>query len=180
MDIRNSGKYIFLGGTRSGKSCLAEQWIATRHSETRYVATAPKAWIKTDPDFARRVADHQRRRGANWQTVELGSSEDIYGLIENAEIPTVVDSVGGWLAHDIDFVPDLERLKAVILKCGVPLSFVAEEAGLSVHPETQVARRYVDLLGQTNQLIADCVDRVFFVAAGRVTELFSPAFLGDK
>ncbi|NNN19717.1 MAG: adenosylcobinamide kinase/adenosylcobinamide phosphate guanyltransferase [Acidimicrobiaceae bacterium] len=179
MDIRNSGKYIFLGGTRSGKSYLAEQAIATRHSQICYVATAPRAWISSDPDFAARVAEHQKRRGANWQTLELARPEDLYELIEKAQIPTLVDSVGGWIAHDDVFVPDFGRLEAAIRSCRAPLSFVAEEAGLAVHPKSQAARRYVDLLGQTNQAIAKCVDRVFFVAAGTATELFTPKFMEE-
>ena len=179
MDIRNSGKYIFLGGTRSGKSLVAEQAIASGHSEICYLATAPRAWALSDPDFAARVAGHQERRGANWRSVELDAAGDIYDLIENADIPTLVDSVGGWLAHDVDFVPDFIRLEQAIRRCSVPLSFVAEEAGLSVHPESKAARRYVDLLGQANQAISSCVDRVFFVAAGRVAELFSPIYLGE-
>ncbi|MDA8081805.1 MAG: bifunctional adenosylcobinamide kinase/adenosylcobinamide-phosphate guanylyltransferase [Actinomycetota bacterium] len=179
MDIKNSGKYIFLGGTRSGKSLLAENTIATGHSEICYVATAPRAWVMSDADFAARVAGHQARRGANWRTVELDVPGDLYDLIENAEIPTLVDSVGGWVAHDIDFIPDFLRLERAIRRCNVPLSFVAEEAGLSVHPQSAAVRRYVDLLGQANQTIANCVDRVFFVAAGRVIELFSLIFAGE-
>ncbi|MDE3077840.1 MAG: bifunctional adenosylcobinamide kinase/adenosylcobinamide-phosphate guanylyltransferase [Chloroflexota bacterium] len=179
MDIINSGKYLFLGGARSGKSYLAEQAIASRHPEICYVATSPRAWALADPDFAGRIVNHQRRRGANWQTVELDDPEKLYDLIENAAVPTLVDSVGGWLASDIDFVPDLARLKAAILSCPTYLSFVAEEAGLSVHAESLVARTYVDLLGQTNQAISKAVDRVFFVAAGRATELYTLDFLTE-
>ncbi len=179
VDIINSGKYLFLGGARSGKSYLAEQAIASRHPEICYVATAPRAWALADPDFADRIANHQKRRGANWQSVELDDPEELYDLIENAAVPMLVDSVGGWLASDIDFAPDLARLEAAILSCPTSLSFVAEEAGLSVHAESQVARRYVDLLGQTNQAISKTVDRVFFVAAGRATELYPLAFLAE-
>ena len=171
---------MFLGGTRSGKSLLAEQTIATGHSQICYVATAPRAWALSDSDFAARVAGHQARRGANWRSVELDVPGDLYDLIEKADIPTLVDSIGGWVAHDIDFVPDYMRLERAIRRCSVPLSFVAEEAGLSTHPESKVARRYVDLLGQVNQTIANCVDRVFFVAAGRAIELSSPIFSGES
>ncbi len=181
MDINSSGKFIFLGGARSGKSQMAELAIAKGHPAICYLATAPRAWSEADPDFAARVRQHQERRGSNWHSVELAAPGDLYGFIERAELPTLVDSVGGWIAGDPNFLPDLERLQAAIRDCQVPLSFVAEEVGLSVHPVSDAGRRYVELLGRTNQAIAGCVDRAFLVVAGRLTELYSPTYLeGQK
>ncbi|MDA8270672.1 MAG: bifunctional adenosylcobinamide kinase/adenosylcobinamide-phosphate guanylyltransferase [Actinomycetota bacterium] len=181
MDINSSGKFIFLGGARSGKSQIAELAIAKRHPAICYLATAPRAWSVADADFAARLVQHQARRGSNWQSVELAAPGDLYEFIERAELPTLIDSVGGWLAGDPDFQPDLKRLQAAIRNCPSPLSFVAEEVGLSVHPVSDAGRRYVELLGRTNQAIAGCVDRAFFVVAGRLTELYSPTFFeGQK
>ena len=58
---------LVLGGTRSGKSELAERLAAEPGRPVRYLATAPSG---PDGDAARIVA-HQQRRPADWETVEL-------------------------------------------------------------------------------------------------------------
>lgn len=180
MDINNSGKYIFLGGTRSGKSLIAEQVISLGRDAVCYLATAPRKWTESDSEFKVRVAEHQLRRGASWQTVELSAPGDLYGFISNAKIPTVIDSIGSWIASEVNFRPDPLRLIEAIEDCRAPLSFVAEEAGMSIHPAQEVARAYIDALGEINQAIASIVDRAFLVVAGRITELFVPHFVGDE
>lgn len=180
MDIKNSGKYIFLGGTRSGKSLLAEKAISFGRDVVCYVATAPCQWVVSDPEFKVRVAEHQLRRGASWVTIELDDPEDLYEVIASSKTPTVIDSVGTWLASNVDFVPDTLRLIEAIEECVAPLSFVAEEAGMSIHPSQAVTRAYIDMLGEVNQAISLSVDRAFLVVAGRAMELVRPQFRGDE
>jgi adenosyl cobinamide kinase/adenosyl cobinamide phosphate guanylyltransferase len=43
--------------------------------------------------------------------------------------------------------------------------------GLSVHPETDVGRRFRDELGLLNQRLADVCDDVLLVVAGRILSL---------
>lgn len=171
MDINSSGKYLFLGGTRSGKSRLAEEIVAGNQGDKCYLATAPRLWIEGDTDFANRVSQHRQRRGSDWTTVELLKPEELYQLVEGAKVPTLLDSIGGWIAGSPGFVPDLARLEQAIRRCNVSFSFVGEEVGLSVHPESAITRNYVDLVGRVNEVIARCVDRVFLVVAGRMLEL---------
>lgn len=61
---------LFMGGTRSGKSILAEQ-LALQHSEyykgqVLYVATATPC----DASMRERISRHQQRRPASWNTLE--------------------------------------------------------------------------------------------------------------
>lgn len=174
MDIKFTGKCIFLGGTRSGKSELAEAFLARDYSSMCYIATAPKKWIADDPDFRNRVERHRKARGNRWSLLELGSARDLYSALEEANLPTLVDSVGTWLASEIEFVPDLERLSNAIGICKSPLVFVSEEVGLSVHPGSTGSRQFIDQLGVVNQTISRAVDLAFLVVAGRVLELGPP------
>lgn len=178
MDISGSGKYIFLGGTRSGKSYLAEQAIATGKSRLCYLATAPTSWVEHDADFAIRVREHRLRRTERWQVIELVRPEDLYDLVLEAKLPTLIDSVGTWLASSRDFQPDLERLAFSIKSSMASLIFVAEETGLGIHAMNESSRRYIDTLGTVNRIISEVVDRTFFVAAGKAVELVKPSFYG--
>ncbi len=171
MDIKSSGKYAFLGGTSSGKSALAEQLVAASGPDICYLATAPATWSNGDPEFASRVARHKERRGDRWRLIELLEPDALYDLILNAEMPTVIDSVGAWLAFDDRFEPDLDRLESAISRSKVPLSFVAEESSLGVLPMNTVARDFVDRLGAVNQRIVKSVDRSFLVVAGGLLEV---------
>ena len=48
---------------------------------------------------------------------------------------------------------------------------VSEEVGLSVHPTTEVGRRFVDVLGELNRRVAEIADDVLLVVAGRALRL---------
>lgn len=172
MDINYSGKVMFLGGTRSGKSRLAEQVLVGKYSSLSYLATAPRKWLVADENFRAKVQAHRSRRSANWELTELESPDQLYQVLASAVHPTLIDSVGTWIASIEGFVPDLDLLERAIRATRVPLVFVSEEVGLSVHPTDAVSREFVDALGLVNQRIASCVDQVFLVVAGRVMEMF--------
>ena len=46
--------------------------------------------------------------------------------------------------------------------------------GLGVHPETELGRRYRDLLGRVNQRVVVAADRALFMVAGRALPLSDP------
>jgi len=57
---------LFVGGTRSGKSGMAQRWAEAVAPQRLYLATC---WAE-DEEMARRVARHQDMRGAGWQCIE--------------------------------------------------------------------------------------------------------------
>lgn len=57
---------FFVGGTRSGKSGMAQRWAEAVAPQRLYLATC---WAE-DEEMARRVARHQDMRGAGWQCLE--------------------------------------------------------------------------------------------------------------
>ena len=157
---------LVLGGARSGKSAIAEALAGELGDDVVYLATA----VVTDSEFAARVDRHRERRPATWSTDECGAALPA-ALRRHAGRPVLVDSIGAWVAATPDFKVDLTALVEALSLRTAATVLVAEEAGLGVHPESEVGRRWRDAVGETNQALALAADAVVFVLAGRVMRL---------
>lgn len=157
---------LVLGGTRSGKSALAERLVSGLGPAVTYVATA----VVEDDDMAERVARHRARRPASWSTVEAG--RDLAGALRRCpDGPLLVDSLGTWVAATPDLCVDADGLCDALRSRTGPTVVVSEEVGLGVHPPTDVGRRFVDVLATLNQRVAAVADEALLVVAGRVLPL---------
>jgi len=154
-----------LGGTRSGKSDLAEQWAGRLAPEVTYLATG---W-NSDPAMAERITLHQQRRPARWRTLEVGA--ELPAALRTVTGTVLVDSLGTWLARHDDFVADVDELCRALVERDGDSVVVSDEVGLSVHPETLVGVRFRDALGSVNRAVADVADRAVLVVAGRALPL---------
>lgn len=152
---------LLVGGTRSGKSELAEKLAASWDEAATYVATGQS----TDPDMAARIAAHQARRPPAWSTVEAGT--DLPDVLRALAGPALVDSLGTWVAAFPDLDPDPTALCAALQDRTADTIVVSEEVGLGVHAPTPAGRRFADALGELNRAVADISDRAFLVIAGR-------------
>jgi adenosyl cobinamide kinase/adenosyl cobinamide phosphate guanylyltransferase len=156
---------LVLGGSASGKSSLAERLVAEHGDDVVYVATG----IATDDDMAARIAAHKLRRPPQWHTVE---TDDLPATVRGLPpAPVLIDSLGTWVAHTLDFVVDVDALCDALVARTAPTIVVSDEVGLGVHPETEVGRRFRDALGEVNRRVADVATEVLFVVAGRVVRL---------
>ena len=162
---------LVLGGTRSGKSTVAERLAAKLASSddgtVTYVATASV----TDEEMARRVAAHRARRPTTWRTVELASSAELPAVLAQLDGSVLVDSLGTWVASAPDLDVDAQALVHALKVRSGSTVLVSEEVGLAVHPATAVGRAFVDALGHLNQTVAAMAERVLLVVAGRALEL---------
>lgn len=159
---------LVLGGARSGKSDLAEKWVARLPGPVTYVATG---WA-ADDDMADRIDRHRRRRPATWRTLEAGP--DLVGALAGPDGPTgsvLVDALGTWVAAHRDFAVDVDALCGVLRGRGGDTVVVSDEVGLGVHPPTELGNRFRDVLGTVNQAVAAVADEVVLVVAGRVLRL---------
>ncbi len=154
---------LVLGGARSGKSDLAERLVGP--GPVTVVVTG----IATDDDMAARIAAHRARRPEHWDTIEAGA--DLPAAIARAEGPALVDSLGTWVSAFAELDPPIEELVAALAARTGPTVLVSDEVGLGVHPETEVGRRFRDVLGTLNRAVADVADEVLLVVAGRALPL---------
>ncbi len=161
------GKSILItGGARSGKSTLAERWTLEAGQRPIYIATCRVR----DDEMAARVAEHQARRGAEWQTIV----EPIH-VVEALERtdgqgPRLVDCLTLWLSNlmedDMDPEAEAARLAKAIVAQSSPVVIVTNEVGLGIVPENALARRFRDAQGRLNQTIAEVAGEVYLAVSG--------------
>ncbi len=160
---------LVIGGTRSGKSAVAERLAArTGDPVTVLAPTSPG----DDADLAARVRAHQARRPATWRTCECGAA--LPAALDAVTGSALVDSLGAWVATSPDLTVDVPGLLAALHRRPALTVVVTEEVGLSVHPATEAGRRFADVLGQLNRAVADAADQTLLVVAGRVLSLAAP------
>lgn len=163
---------LVLGGTRSGKSAVAERLAAAAPPPVAYVATA-----RLDPgdaDHAARIAQHRARRPPGWQTVECPDPADLAEILRRTRGTVLVDSLGTWVTGHPDLDPEPAALVDALRARSGATILVSEEVGLAPHAPTELGRRFADALGAVNQRVADVADRVLLVVAGRAVELPPP------
>lgn len=176
---------LILGGSRSGKSRLAEQrahdWQQVPARRVAYVATAEAG----DNEMAARISRHRERRPIDWATVEVHLNLAAALRREAAgDRLLVVDCLTLWLSN-LFFAgvaaAQVERGEAVNcpqmtgeiealakLLPGLPgeIVLVSNEIGCGVMPANALARAFADQQGWLNQRLATLAGRVTLVAAG--------------
>lgn len=172
---------LIIGGARSGKSQLAEQRARESGLRVTYIATAESR----DGEMARRIAQHRKRRPAEWGLVE--SPLDLADTLRLHAAPNtclLVDCLTLWLSNllfageaarqaeageKVD-CPRLSEEQAALIDVlpALPgrLILVSNEVGWGLVPMAAVSRLFTDEQGRLNQRVATVCERVTLVAAG--------------
>jgi adenosylcobinamide kinase/adenosylcobinamide-phosphate guanylyltransferase len=157
---------LVIGGARSGKSRHAERLIAEHQPPWIYLATAEGL----DDEMGERIAQHRARRDERWQSMEAPHA--LADVIREApgDRPLLLDCVTLWLSNRLLAAADLEQEIATLCdvlgaRSGATI-VVSNEVGSGIVPENALARRFRDLAGVANQLLAARADRVELIAAG--------------
>jgi len=157
---------LVLGGARSGKSRFAESLVAG-HGPGIYLATATAG----DEEMMARIAEHRRRRGANWETVEepLALADALFRHAA-PERAVLVDCLTLWLSNlmaaERDVTRETEALVGNLKDLAGPVVLVSNEVGQGIVPPTPLGRAFRDHAGRLNQTVATAADRVVLVVAG--------------
>lgn len=164
-------RMIFItGGCRSGKSRYALDYANQHFSRKLYLATSEIL----DEEMARRVENHKRMRGPEWQTVEepLQIADKIRQYGDQTEI-ILLDCLTLWMSNllmksddDETIIAEVDRLIEAIRECQCTLLIVSNEVGMGIVPAESLSRRFRDLSGMTNQRIAEAAGTVIFMVSG--------------
>jgi adenosylcobinamide kinase/adenosylcobinamide-phosphate guanylyltransferase len=163
------GVSLILGGARSGKSHYAEI-LLEKFKSPIYLATAEACHADDkDGEMAARIAEHKKRRGSHWQTIEEPINL-INILNKNSNVPVMVDCMTLWLANIMSVGLVVEKELRALADClsaiNGPLVLVSNEVGQGIIPDNAMARSYVDNAGRMNQRLASCADQVVIMHAG--------------
>lgn len=166
-------KFTFiLGGARSGKSDFA-----LKRAESLNIQKKTPVFLATakilDMEMKKRIAAHKKKRSKGWRTVE--EPVNIEAEIKKAGKGTVllVDCLTLWLSNLLDAgLNDASILREArkAAKAGkaakADVIMVSNEVGMGLVPITEIGRRFRDLAGTVNRIMAEKADEVFYLAAG--------------
>jgi adenosylcobinamide kinase / adenosylcobinamide-phosphate guanylyltransferase len=164
---------LVLGGARSGKSQYAQSLVG--HRRAIYVATARR---DSDKEMRGRIEHHRGGRPHDWITIE--EPEAVPSVVRTAapiDAPVIVECVTLWLSnlfHRESHTParrQQEMLMAAVHELAQAshtrdVIAVSNEVGNGIVPATRVGRRFRDLQGWANQILAAEAASVVLVVAG--------------
>jgi adenosylcobinamide kinase/adenosylcobinamide-phosphate guanylyltransferase len=160
---------LITGGARSGKSRYAEERARQTGTRLLYIATAEAG----DEEMARRIAEHRKRRGTGWITLEEPVEVRRRLLEHRGEIDgAVVDCLTLWLSNLLArgderyAIGRVEEFAESVRELNFPLFLVTNEVGSGIVPDNPLARTFRDLAGWANQRLAQAADEVVLMVAG--------------
>lgn len=159
--------HLVTGGARSGKSSHAERLAHT---------------LGGDHEMRQRIDHHRAQRPGTWSTVELTqdvNASSITALLANAPTTTILmDCLAGLISTVVlERAPDDTAAQAEALAVAEAIAIsihttrktlivVTNEVGSGIVPATKLGRAYRDILGLTNQRLAQHADTVTLLTAG--------------
>lgn len=164
------------GGCRSGKSAYAQRLAESLPPTRLFVATCPIS----DDEIRERIEQHRRaRQDRDWETVEEQCDlADVFRR-HGCHRALLVDCVTLWINNllyhadcegrsfaEADVTEQCRQMLEAAEACLGTVIFVTNEVGLGVVPENPQARRYRDLIGRANQIIAARADTVTLLCCG--------------
>lgn len=161
--------HLITGGERSGKSSYAQKLALVLSDSPYYLATSRVL----DADFQKRIDRHVSDRSDQWTTIE---EDKFIGNLNIEEKVVVLDCITLWLTNwffDLNKEPEivLEKCKAELAKLfqqreKYTLYIITNEIGMGGHGATPLIRKFTELQGWVNQLIAKEADQVTLMVSG--------------
>ncbi len=167
---------LITGGSRSGKSDYALRTAEAQTGKRIFLATCPV----TDEEIARRIQKHREQRSnSNWETIE--EPVRIAEILRNTRECDVflLDCLTLWVSNlmyqasqngqeltEDEIATETEDLLTACAELNGTVMFVTNEVGSAIVPENPLARRYRDLVGRCNQIVASEADVVTMVICG--------------
>jgi len=185
---------LVTGGIRSGKSSFAQRLVQPYGDHVRYIATAEAK----DEEMEKRIGIHRQNRPKSWQTVEeplhlaklfYEDESDDSEKQTNQEVASLIDCITLWTSNlllqkgeqDEELWETEEGRKKVetmiddflhaLTVYRYPVIIVTNEVGWGGIEMSALGRVYQDILGWTNQKIANMADEVYLVVSGIPVQL---------
>lgn len=160
---------LILGGTRSGKSALAQRRAQASGLPVTYIATATAG----DDEMSARIRRHQLERPVEWALIEEPIA--LAEALRQSAAPDrclLVDCLTLWLSNLLGFANEpefqYERQALLDLLPQLPghIILVSNEVNMGVVPMGELSRRFCDEAGWLHQALAQQCQRVTLTVAG--------------
>lgn len=161
---------LILGGARSGKSRYAVELAKKFKKRVVFIATA----TSFDREMKRRIRLHRISRPRHWKLIEEGRDiSSVLSKLKGKYEVVLIDCLGLLISNflvsnlkDKKIEIRIKKLIDTILKLNLTTILVSNEVGSGIVPDNHLARRFRDLLGLSNQMLAKEADEVIFIQAG--------------
>ena len=171
MKLTNMKKFTFIfGGVRSGKSNHAVKIAKAAAKNVVFLATAGAS----DGEMKKRIAAHKKSRPSHWKLRE--EEIDIDFVIKRIKRKTdlvLVDCLGLLVTNflmkkmsDSAIKKKINAICSAIKSSNFNVIVVSNDVGSGLMPDNYLARRFVDVLGLANQIMAKNADKVIFMRVG--------------
>ena len=175
---RRSHVMFIVGGASSGKSEVALQ-LAVKGIDK----TAPRAFVATgeglDEEMAMKIARHRQSRSSAWVTAEVPLELTAWFNEQGGNYQVIlVDCLTMWLsnhcergAKEQEILEQTRTLLRTIRRSGARVVLVSNELGMGLVPADAQSRRFRELAGGVNRLVAQDADEAYFVVSGLLLPL---------
>ncbi|MDP2928019.1 MAG: bifunctional adenosylcobinamide kinase/adenosylcobinamide-phosphate guanylyltransferase [Candidatus Omnitrophota bacterium] len=161
---------LILGGARSGKSSYAMNLAKSTGKRIVFIATC----IPGDSEMKHRIKLHKKSRPRTWRVIEEGIHIDsALREVKAGYDAVLIDCVGLFISNlmavessDKKIEEKVRSVIDAIKKSACEVIVVSNEVGMGIVPDNPLARRFRDLLGRVNQMIAQSADKVIMMYAG--------------
>ncbi len=165
-------KLIFItGGVRSGKSKYAVNLAKNISKNVVFLATALPF---NDLEMRKRIQTHQKNRPSCWKTIEEGMN--IVPLLSQLNCPQrviIIDCLTLLIsnlllnnAKEEDIIKQIEKIADCAGKFNQTTIVVSNEVGWGIVPENPLGRKFRDLSGMANQIMARKAQEIWLTVCG--------------
>jgi len=161
---------LVTGGARSGKSRFAVELASSLSPQVTFIATA----APFDDEMEERIALHQKSRPFLWETIE--EQKDVALILSQINSPrrvVIVDCLTLLISNlllegkkEKEILGQVEKIADKGKKYNRATIVVSNEVGWGVVPPTKLGRKFRDIAGGANQIIASKANKVYLLVCG--------------
>jgi len=161
---------LITGGVRSGKSTYAQKIAESSGAKVFYIATAEAL----DDEMEKRIKSHKKSRPKAWTTIEepvnIAKIVNTLPFGNNMVILDCLTLLISNLIHknrsDSEIRSDIKNIIKSLRKKSELSIIVTNEVGSGIIPDNRLSRRFRDLQGMVNQIVAKEADKVCLLVSG--------------
>lgn len=159
---------MVIGGIKSGKSSFAIKYALGRgYRKKAFIATG----VPFDEEMKEKIEKHKRERSELFDTFEepidvISVLDRIDSEYDVAIFDCLTTYLGNLYHYQLDVESYIDPLMRRLNSMKTDIIIVTNEVGLSIVPESKLARSYAETLSRINATLAQMANEVYLMIAG--------------